>query len=56
VGPRGDRKLPMGAGEAPFAVAERPRTPHRLTGLPQPPAAECFGRFDRQSVGISNCR
>jgi hypothetical protein len=57
----GDGEPPMGAGEAPFAsapfaAAARPLTPLRLTPLPQPPSAECLGRFECRSMGISNCR
>lgn len=53
--PRGERE-PLGAGEAPFAATARPRTPLRLSALPQLPSVECFGHLDRRSVGISNCR
>ena len=52
---RGDRE-PAGAGEALFATAARPLIPLRVSALPQPPSVECLGRFDGQSVGISNCR
>jgi hypothetical protein len=47
---------PLGAAEGPFAAAARPIIPLQLPALPVSPMVACLGRFDHQSVGISNCR